>query len=112
MFLEALLQCFSSESALNTETDDDALNKKTHTRRLSSNAIKETLLVCIGAVNKRVLLSLCFGSVWMNVVRKKGLFSVGPAHVGVKENEVDDKLVKEALKHHDIDIRVKQKSRR
>ncbi len=34
------------------------------------------------------------------------------AHVGVKENEVDDKLVKEALKHHDIDIRVKQKSRR
>ncbi len=46
------------------------------------------------------------------MVRKKGLFSVGPAHVGVKENEVDDKLVKEALKHHDIDIRVKQKSRR
>ncbi len=34
------------------------------------------------------------------------------AHVGVKENEVNDKLVKEALKHHDIDIRVKQKSRR
>ncbi len=32
---------------------------------------------------------------------------MGPAHVGVKENEVDDKLVKEALKHHDIDIRVK-----
>ncbi len=28
------------------------------------------------------------------MVRKKGLFSVGPAHVGVKENEVDDKLVK------------------
>ncbi len=28
---------------------------------------------------------------------------MAPAHVGVKENEVDDKLVK----HHDIDIRVK-----
>ncbi len=40
-------------------------------------------------------------------IRKKGLFSVGPAHVGVKENEVDDKLAKQALKHHDIDIRVK-----